>query len=226
MIWDDTGFLVSKNKYSENSLIAEIYTQNHGKVTGIIFGGTSRKIRNYLQIGNKLYVNYNSKSDSKIGYFKLEIDKVLTPIYFDDKKKLSCILSAMNLIKILTADSQKNIKIFNSIHFFFDLLESEIWIQKYIFWELELFKNLGYDLEFNDLVEKKMVNNELKYFTKSSSTKKNIPNFLIDKNEITRDLQTLLYGLQLVGDYLDKTILRPNNMSHPLNRTQFINILK
>tara|TARA_B100000287_G_C20460042_1_gene713012 strand:- start:163 stop:843 length:681 start_codon:yes stop_codon:yes gene_type:complete len=226
MIWDDTGFLVSKNKYSENSLIAEIYTRNHGKVTGIIFGGTSRKIKNYLQIGNKLYVNYNSKSDNKIGYFKLEIDKVLTPIYFDDKKKLSCILSAMNLIKILTADSQKNIKIFDSIQFFFDLLESEIWIQKYIFWELELFKNLGYDLEFNDLVEKKIVNNELKYFTKSSSTKKNIPNFLIDKNEITRDLQTLLYGLKLVGDYLDKTILRPNNMSHPLNRTQFINILK
>ena len=226
MIWDDTGFLVSKNKYSENSLIAEIYTQNHGKVTGIIFGGTSRKIKNYLQIGNKLYVNYNSKSDNKIGYFKLEIDKALSPMYFDDKKKLSCILSAMNLIKILTADSQKNIKIFDSIQYFFDLLESEIWIQKYIFWELELFKNLGYDLEFNNLVEKKMVNNELKYFTKSSSIKKNIPNFLIDKNEITRDLQTLLYGLQLVGDYLDKTILRPNNMSHPLNRTQFINILK
>jgi len=226
MIWDDTGFLVSKNKYSENSLIAEIYTQNHGKVTGIIFGGTSRKIKNYLQIGNKLYVNYNSKSDNKIGYFKLEIDKALSPIYFDDKKKLSCILSAMNLIKILTADSQKNIKIFDSIQYFFDFLESEIWIQKYIFWELELFKNLGYDLEFNDLVEKKMVNKELKYFTKSSSTKKIIPNFLIDKNEITSDLQTLLDGLKLVGDYLDKTILRPNNMSHPLNRAQFINILK
>jgi len=226
MIWDDTGFLVSKNKYSENSLIAEIYTQNHGKVTGIIFGGTSRKIKNYLQIGNKLYVNYNSKSDNKIGYFKLEIDKALSPMYFDDKKKLSCILSAMNLIKILTADSQKNIKIFDSIQYFFDLLESEIWIQKYIFWELELFKNLGYDLELNDLVEKKIVNDELKYFTKSSSIKKNIPSFLIDKNEITSDLQILLHGLKIVGDYLDKTILRPNNMSHPLNRTQFINILK
>ena len=27
MIWDDTGFLLSKNRYSENSLIAEIYTK-------------------------------------------------------------------------------------------------------------------------------------------------------------------------------------------------------
>ena len=226
MIWDDTGYLVSKNKYSENSLIAEIYTQLHGKVTGIIFGGTSRKIKNYLQIGNKLYVNYNSKSDNKIGYFKLEIEKALSPIFFDDKKKLSCILSAMNLIKVLTADFQTNEKIFDSIEIFFDLLKVENWIQKYIFWELELFKYLGYDLKLDNLVEKKLIDKELKYFTKSSTNKKNIPNFLIEKSEKIEDLQTLLYGLKIVGDYLDKTILKPNNISHPLNRIQFLNILK
>ena len=54
MNWDDTGFLLSKNRYNENSLIAEIFTKNHGKVSGIIFGGTSKKIKNYLQIGNKI----------------------------------------------------------------------------------------------------------------------------------------------------------------------------
>ena len=45
---DDEGFLISKNRYSENSLIAELYTKNHGKISGIIFGGTSKKIKNYL----------------------------------------------------------------------------------------------------------------------------------------------------------------------------------
>ena len=39
MIWDDTGFLLSKSRYNENSLISEIYTKKHGKVSGIIFGG-------------------------------------------------------------------------------------------------------------------------------------------------------------------------------------------
>jgi DNA repair protein RecO (recombination protein O) len=73
MIWDDIGFLLSKNRYNENSLIAEIYTKNHGKISGIIFGGTSKKIKNYLQIGNNLYVNFNSKSENRIGYFKIEI---------------------------------------------------------------------------------------------------------------------------------------------------------
>ena len=65
MIWDDIGFLLSKNRYSENSLIVEIFTKNYGKVSGIVFGGTSKKIRNYLQIGNELYVNYNSNEASQ-----------------------------------------------------------------------------------------------------------------------------------------------------------------
>ena len=73
MIWSDTGFLISKNKYNENSIISEIFTKNHGKTVGIIFGGTSKKVKNYLQIGNLLHINYNSKSDNRIGYFKLGI---------------------------------------------------------------------------------------------------------------------------------------------------------
>ena len=47
MNWDDTGFLLSKNKYSENSLIAEVFTKDHGKISGILFGGTSKKIKSY-----------------------------------------------------------------------------------------------------------------------------------------------------------------------------------
>ena len=48
MIWDDKGFLLSKNRYSENSLIVEIFTKNYGKISGIVFGGTSKKIKNYF----------------------------------------------------------------------------------------------------------------------------------------------------------------------------------
>ena len=66
MHWKDTGFLLSKNQFNENSVIAELFTENHGKVSGIIFGATSKKIRNYLQIGNKLHLNFNSKNDNKL----------------------------------------------------------------------------------------------------------------------------------------------------------------
>ena len=108
MNWDDTGYLISKNRYSENSIIAEVFTENHGKVSGIIFGGTSIYRNNYLQIGNKIYVNYNTRSVTRIGYFKVEILQALAPLYFDHNQKLSCIASAMHLIKLLTAEAQSN----------------------------------------------------------------------------------------------------------------------
>ena len=226
MNWDDDGFLLSKNRYNENSLISEVFTKEHGKVPGIIFGGTSKKIKSYLQIGNNIYVNFNSKSENNIGYFKVEIHKALSPHYFDNNQKLSCISSAMNLIKILTADFQKNNDIYSLIEKFYILLENENWIKHYIFWELELLKVLGYDLEFKNIVDKEIVNDELRYISKSTKEKKIVPNFLIEKNQDTEDLKTLLSGLKLVGDYIDKTILKPNNLNQPLSRLQFINTLK
>jgi len=222
----DEGFLISKNRYSENSLIAELYTKDHGKISGIIFGGTSKKIKNYLQIGNRLHVNYNSKSDNRIGYFKVEILNAYSPLYFDHKKKLSCITSATNLIKILTAESQANIQVYKIIENLFLILKDKDWLKKYIFWELDLLKLLGYDLELENLVEKDLVENKNVYYASSSTEKKHVPNFLIEKELEVNDLKTLLKGLKLVGDYLDKTILKPNNLNFPNSRLLFINSLK
>ena len=118
MNWDDNAYLISKNRYNENSIIAEVFTENHGKISGIIFGGTSKKIKNYLQVGNKIFVNYNAKSPTRIGYFKIEILKASTPLYFDENQKLSCISSAMHLIKLLTAEAQSNSQIFHLIEKF------------------------------------------------------------------------------------------------------------
>ena len=226
MNWDDTGFLISKIRYNENSIISEFYTKNHGKISGIVFGGTSKKIKNYLQIGNQLYLNYNSKSENKLGYFKLEIQKVYSPIYFENSQKLSCIISTMNLVRLLTADSQSNIEIFNLIEKFYLILLSDEWLKNYIFWELELLKTLGFDLELDKLTTKELLDDKLVYVVKSNTEKKIVPNFLVDKKIIVSDLKTLLKGLKLVSDFLEKTILKPNNLNYPISRTQFINSLK
>ena len=226
MIWDDTGFLLSKSRYNENSLISEFFTKNHGKISGIVFGGSSKRIRNYLQIGNQLHINFNSKSENRIGYFKLEIQRAFSPIYFDNHQKLSCIISSMNLIRLLTAESQSNTKLFNLIEKFYSIISNDLWLKDFIFWELELLKTLGFDLELENLVSKEIINQKTVYVVKSKIEKKIIPNFLIDKKLVVDDLNTLLKGFNLVSDFLEKTILKPNNLNYPISRTNFINTLK
>ena len=71
-----------------------------------------------------------------------------------------------------------------------------------------------------------IIDKKVNYFVKSSSEKKVIPNFLVDQNYENVDLKNLLKGLKLVTDYLEKSILKPNNLSLPSSRTHFVNLLK
>ena len=226
MFWDDSGYLLSSNRYNENSSIAEFFTKQHGRCSGIIFGATSKKVKSYLQIGNKLHVNYNYKNENKLGYFKVEIMTAHTPLYFDNYKKLLCITSGMSLIKLFTAEAQENYKIYYLIDEFFNILNHQEWIKEYIFWELKLLKLIGYDLELSKIVSKQILGDQISYYVKSKIEKKIIPNFLIDLNDKKIKNTSLLRGLKLIGDYMEKTILKPNDINHPNTRIHFINSLK
>ena len=226
MIWSDCGYLLSKNKFGENSIIAEFFTENHGKISGVIYGATSKKIRNYIQIGNKFHINYNSKNENKLGYLNIEIEKILTPLFFEDKKKLSCIVSSMSLVKLLTVDNQSNVNIYKLIEDFYNFLENKNWINKLIFWELELLKLIGYDLELKNIVKEEIIDDKKLYFVSNSDEKKYIPNFLVEKNNEVVDFNQMFTWLKLISDYLEKSILRPNNISHPKSRIEFLNVIK
>lgn len=224
MIWQDKGFLLSKNKYNENSVIAEFYTENYGKISGFIFGASSKKIKSYLFIGNKFHLNFTSSQNSKVGYFKIEIEKINTPIYLNNQKKLFCIIYAMNLVKILTVENQSNKNIYLLFENFFQILKEDNWLINFIFWELTFYKNIGYDINFADYVKNIIIEGDEKYVVESN--KKIIPNFLINKKNIPIDNNEILIGYKIVGDFLDKTILKPNNITYPSSRIEFVNLIK
>ena len=145
MYWSDEGYLLSKNNFDENSIIIECFTSKHGKCTGIVYGGSSRKNKKNFQIGNKVFLNWKSKGENRSGYFNVELIKPIAPIYFDDKKRSVCILSAASILKILLPERQINKKIYNSFENFLFDLRSDNWIKLYINWELLLIKELGFE---------------------------------------------------------------------------------
>ena len=224
MKFEDKGFLLSKNKYNENSVIADFFTENNGKVSGIIFGATSSKIKNFLFIGNQFNVQFISKNQNKAGYFKLEIEKIFTPHYLDNKIKLNCILYALNLIRILTVENQSNKYIYNQFFRLYELLSQKDWIKKFIFWELNVIKLVGYDINFSDYVDINGQNNNLQYM-KTIDGSKQIPNFLIKDDTSDVNIDELKNGLRIVGDFLNKSVLIPNNINYPLSRNEFIKLI-
>ena len=219
MNWQDKGYLLSLNKYNENSSIAEFYTENNGKIVGVIFGSTSKKIKSYLLIGNKFHINSKLREDGRLGYLKVEIDEIKTPVYLENKKKLFCIIYCMNLIKILTVENENNVEIYNLLEKLFKIIELDNWLVEFLYLELNILKSVGYDINFKDYVVDKNINGQTKYIVDSSQ--KFIPNFLIDKSLSPENINDIYSGYSIVGDFLDKTILRPNNINFPISRTEF-----
>ena len=224
MNWQDKGYLLSLNKYNENSSIAEFYTKNNGKIVGVIFGSTSKKIKSYLLIGNKFHINSKLREDGRLGYLKVEIDEIKTPVYLENKKKLFCIIYCMNLIKILTVENENNVEIYNLLEKLFKIIELDNWLVEFLYLELNILKSIGYDINFKDYVVDKNINGQTKYIVDSSQ--KIIPNFLIDKKISPENLKDIYKGFSIVGDFLDKTIIKPNNKNYPSSRNDFVNLLK
>ena len=226
MEWKDEGYLLSKNNYSENSVIIEVFTLNHGKCPGIVYGGTSRKIKNYLQLGNKIHVNLKTKNESRLGYFKIEIIDPISPFFFDDNKKINCLISSLNLLKTVLPESLS----YNSIYILFSNFLSELkfsnnWIIHYIFWEMNLLKKIGFDMNLAS-----------NYVTKSYKKKMitvnidneniNVPSFMVNKNFENIDTKSIYYALTFIGKFLKKNILTPNNLNYPISRIKLENYFR
>ena len=199
MYWDDEAYLLSKINYNENSVIVEVFTQNHGKCSGIIYGGTSRKIKKYLQIGNKISISSKSKKRGKIDYFSIEPILAVSAEYFNNKEKIFCISSAASILKMILPEQQVNKKIYNSFSELIESFKTEEWIMAYIYWEQLLVKELGYGIDLLEKRDSKILINGVQYA---------IPKlFFLDKNIVASKEQineALKFNKQLlVSSFLD-----------------------
>ena len=210
MQWSDEGYLLSKNNFDENSIIIETFTLNHGKYSGLVYGGASRKQKRIFQIGNKIFLDWKSRGENRSGYFTAELIKPIAAPFFDDKKRSICILSITSILKTLLPERQLNKKIYNSYEFMLYNLNNKNWIELYIEWELSLIKELGYEFDFKSNINKNFINiNNKSIKIPKIFSKKNMKN-LYDK-EIK---EALIFNREL---FLENFI-NPNKLRFPLFR--------
>ena len=218
MNWEDECYLLSKRKFRENANIINVFTLNKGKIGGIVYGGNSRKIRNYLQISNKLFIFNNSKNDNKIGYFKTELIKAVSPNYFNDKERTSALISLCSLLNSLLPESQPYKNIYKSFEKFISTLNLDNWIVLYIFFEINLTKELGYDTNissFNNFTDDACGIKKVKI----DGYNYEVPNFLI-KQKIPDEITKLLIKKSLIftRNVLLNKFFIPNNLIFPKSR--------
>ena len=223
MNWQDEAYLLSKIKFRENANIISVFSNTYGKVSGIVYGGNSRKIKNYLQISNKIYIFHNSKSSNKIGYFKTELLEAISPKYFNNKHKTSALLSITSILNALLPESQPYKKLYNSINELILNFNNDDWIHYYINWELNLIKELGYDTNLQQFKNKNLANDQIREI-KIDDIKYMVPVFLINKVSVNANQRLLLNkALNFTRSILLNKFFLPNNIIFPRSRVQLEN---
>ena len=218
MNWQDEGYLLSKIKFRENANIINIFSSTFGKVRGIVYGGNSRKVRNHLQLSNKIFVFYSSKSENRIGYFKTELVEAISPKYFNDKIRTSVLLSLSSILNVLLPDSQPYKNVYNSLNNLLNNFDKDSWIILYIYWELNLLKELGFDpnlSQFKNIID----NNSLSKSIEIDNIKYLVPNFLIDKNYKNQiENINIKNALSFTRNLMLNKFFLPNNLIFPKSR--------
>ena len=108
----------------------------------------------------------------------------------------------------------------------FMLLNDENWKSDYVFWELNLLKYIGFDLNLIDYCKYDEIENKKKYFIESTSKKLKVPNFLVENIKEDISDRDIYDSLNLISEYMKKNIFIPNNINFPTSRVKFINYFK
>ena len=217
MNWEDECYLLSKRKFRENANIINVFSKNRGKVSGVVYGGNSRKIKNYLLISNKLYINHYAKNENRLGYFKTELMKPISPLYFNDKERSSALLSISSILNVLLPDSQPNQNIYKSFEEFVNSIKLDNWVIFYIFLELSLIKDLGYDPNLEKFKNNKSETDFQKI--KIDTFTYDVPSYLI-QNRIPENFSKNLIkaSLNFTRNIIQNRFFLPNNLPFPKSR--------
>ena len=151
MRWTDDGIFLTGRPHGETSVIADIFTRNHGRTTGLVKGGRSRRIRPLLQTANGLNVEWRARLDEQLGVYTVELAKATAAGVFDNRLALSGITSLTSLLQIL-AERDPHPGLFDAAEVCLASAHKDDFPVQMVHFELRMLDELGFGLELSKCV--------------------------------------------------------------------------
>ena len=165
------GIIISTKIYKENDLLIKFLSNTDEIITGIVYGGLSKKKRSIYQIG--FFLNFNIVlNTNRPPSINAELSEPFISLISDNKYKLNCLLSTISLINLSIIEGQKIKKIFKvSEDFLTIMINKKRWIIHYFLFLFNLLKIIGYEIDFNKQINNKYFDLETQEFTENKISK-------------------------------------------------------
>ena len=222
----ERGILLFSKLSSENNLYVKILTDKDEIITGLSFGGSSKKNKNIYQVGYFLNIIIKNKNKNFPNNISAELSKPYYHNIFNDKYKLHGLLAIVSLLNISIIEGQKVKGLFDSSEKIIEiLLNYDKWIIDYFLYLLNLLKIIGYDIDFHKNSLNNYFNLEtLQFENYSTSRTIKFPHQLLNKEQRV-DIQNANSFFKIFELILQNHHLNNMNLNIPTNYLKFKKII-
>ena len=148
MEWRDQGILLSVRRHGETSAIIDVFTVEHGRHSGIVRGGTSRKIAPILQPGAQLDVSWRARLENHLGSYTVEPLRSRAAAALGDRLSLAGLNAVTALLAFALPEREANPKLYKQSEQLLDLLgQHDVWPLAYLRFEIALLEATGMGLD-------------------------------------------------------------------------------
>lgn len=147
--WQDQGIVLAARAHGENGAVVSLLTPGRGRHAGYVRGAHSTKMRGTLEPGNLVDANWSSRLSDSLGTLTLELSRSHSARFLSDAVRLAALQSACALCDAALPEREGHPGLFHGLLALFDVLESEVWGEAYVLWEIAFLKELGFSLELS-----------------------------------------------------------------------------
>ena len=147
MEWSDEAVILSVRPHGETAAVVELLTRSHGRHSGLVHGGRSRKSRPVLQMGNHVSASWKARLSEHLGHMTLELQHGYAAASMDDAAGLAALTSLCALSRVLP-EHDPHPNLYEITLFVLSFLDdANVWPALYVRWELALLQELGFGLD-------------------------------------------------------------------------------
>lgn len=229
MNWSDEGIILSVRPHGETAAVVELFTRAHGRHTGLVHGGRSRKIRPVLQTGNHVDAAWKGRLSEHLGHMTLELRTGYAAQAMDDAASLVALTSMASLARLLP-ERDPHPNLYEITLFVFGFLDDPTaWPALMVRWELALLAELGFGLDLNECAATG-TNDALIYVSPKSGRAVSasagepyrerllsLPGFLLSGRRSGAGVTEIdvMNGLKLTRFFLESRVFAPRDMKLP-----------
>ncbi|WP_027257298.1 DNA repair protein RecO [Leisingera aquimarina] len=150
MEWRDHGILLSVRRHGENSAIIDVFTEEHGRHTGMVRGGASRKLAPILQPGAQLDLSWRARLEDHLGSYHAEPLRSRAAAAMSGRLALAGLNAVTALLSFCLPEREPHPDLYTRSERLLDLLgNEELWPLAYLRWELALLEEMGFGLDLS-----------------------------------------------------------------------------